>query len=191
VLLAAHADQRKLVIEQRYEECLEGQDERITDGAVRGNKRAFFPLTVLRPMMRMVRALTGTLPIRRCITVSRGWAILAFAGVRMVRAAAHRQVNHQRRGDQDAAQPSHITLCLFSNRHRRYSLTIFSQNHCQPLVGVGGRISSVIVAKALHVSQTHLCCAPPLGGSMLSRLLDNRFPSSDVVAERRSRNASR
>jgi len=38
VLLAANADQRKLVIEQRYEECLEGQDERITDGAVRGNK---------------------------------------------------------------------------------------------------------------------------------------------------------
>jgi hypothetical protein len=191
VLLAANADQRKLFIEQRYEECLEGQGERIADGAVRGNKRAFFPLTVLRPVMRMVRALAGTLPVMRCITVSRGWAILAFAGVGMVRAAAHRKVNHQRRSDQDAAQPSHTTFCLPSNRHRRSSLTIFNQSHLPASSGVGGRVSSAIVTGTLHVSQTHLCCGPPLGGSLPWRLSDSRFPSSDVVAERRSRKASR
>lgn len=35
VLLAANADQRKLVVGQLGGECLERRDERITDGAVR------------------------------------------------------------------------------------------------------------------------------------------------------------
>ena len=97
------------------------------DCAVRRNKGALGALAVLRPMMRMVAAAVGALTIMRCITVSRGRAILALAAVRMVRAAAHRQVNHQRRGDEDAAQPGHTTP-LFT----LYSSSAIQFYHLQP-----------------------------------------------------------
>ena len=123
------ANQRRQVIGQRCRECLERRDKPITDCAVRGDHGTLAPLAALRPMMRMADPSTGALTVRRRSPLSRDQAIPAVAGVRMVRAAAHHQVNHERRGAQDAAQPGHKIPCLPSIRYRRRNLTILSPAH--------------------------------------------------------------
>ena len=174
-LLAADAGQRKPRIEQRGEECLERGNQRVTHHSVRRNERAPFPLAVLRPVMRMVRSLTGALTVRGSVTVSRQWAIPAVAGVRMVRAAPHHQVNYQRRGDQDATQPGHKIFRLPRIRYRRRNLTILNRAHQPPsLVGTTIQPIFVIVSCEVWASQLHLCCDlccdPPPGGATLGRL---------------------
>ena len=79
--------------------------------------------------MRMVPAAFGALTIVRTITLSRRGAILGVPGVRMVRAATHHQVDYQRRGDQDAAQPGHKDPCLPHIRYRQRNLTILNSAH--------------------------------------------------------------
>jgi hypothetical protein len=54
----------------------------------------------------------------------------------MVRAAAHRQVNYQSRGDEDAAQPGHRFPYLSPIFCRRYSLATFSRIALLPSEGM-------------------------------------------------------
>jgi hypothetical protein len=193
VLLGAGAHPQRPVVEQRSDECVERRGERITDGAARGKEGACGLVAVVQPVMRVARPNTRTVralairmrspPIRRRIT-------LAILGVPMVRAAAHHQVNHKTRGDHDAAQLGHATPYLTLDRQQRSSFAIFSaapaDNHW-----FGRPFKFPILRRISRASQAHRSCAPPLGGSLLWRLSDNRFPSSDVVAARRSRKASR
>jgi len=126
-LVGGVADQRRQVIQQRCGECLERRDKPITDCAVRGDNAALAPLAVLRPMMRMTHPSTGALTIRRPSTLSRDRAIPAIAGVRMVRAAAHRQ------GELPTSQRSRCgTARPYNSLFTLYSLSAMKFRNLQP-----------------------------------------------------------
>ena len=100
--LEADGHAMKLAIRQRNKGYLEGRDERTASCPARGNQRAFDTLAALRPVMRIIAYTLRALLVRRCAAVNWGGTKLALATARMARAAAHHQVDYQRRDAQDA-----------------------------------------------------------------------------------------
>ena len=105
-----------LFIGQCCEGCLKRRNGRTGNCAARRSQGAFATLAVLCPVM-IAYALRAS-PVRRWLA-SCGGAILALAALRMVRTAAHHQVNYQRRDAQDAGQSGHATPYLPFIRYRQ------------------------------------------------------------------------
>ena len=101
----------QLAIGQCWKRNLEGPDVRTANCAAERNQGAFGTLAALRPVMRTIACALQPLIVSRCVAVNWGGTELALATVRMVRAAAHHQVNYQRRDAQDARQCAHKTFC--------------------------------------------------------------------------------
>ena len=113
MLLGADGHAGKLTIWQRDKGCLEGRDDRTANCAAWRNQGAFDTLTAMCPMMRMIASALRALLVSRCVAVNWQGTKLALAIVRIVRAtaAAHHQVNYQRRDAQDSRQCAHTTPC--------------------------------------------------------------------------------
>ena len=116
MLLGADGHGGKLAIGQCDRRYLERWNEQAVDCAAWRNQGASDTLATPCPVMRMITSALRALLVKRCVAVDWEGTVLALATVRTVcaaatAAAAHRQVNYQRRDTQDARKCAHTTPC--------------------------------------------------------------------------------
>lgn len=154
-LLRRGASRRKRVSQQQCERRLRRRGQRVNDRATGRNHGAFGPLAILRPMMCVVCVLTTpilALPSRRGRFLGRRCLSLTVTCVRMVAATAHRQVDHQERGNRDAAQQNHAIPRLHDLHYRQQNYTTFTQTVKHEHPPLCGRCRTRLFAQLLNLS---------------------------------------
>ena len=126
LFVQADCQPREAGMGQCCEGCLTRQTEGATNHSARRGQGAFAALALPGPMMRMIASTFRALPLKCRVTMSCRAGILALAAVRIVRAAAHHQVNYQHRDAQDTGQPDHTTSSF-----TRYPLSAATFRHLQ------------------------------------------------------------
>lgn len=137
LLVQAACQPQDVGLGQYGEGCLERRTECPANGSARRDQGAFATLALPGPAMRMIATTFRALPLECCVAMSWRGGMLALAAVRMVRAAAHHQVNYQHRDAQDAGQPDHTTPHLPVIRYRPQSFAIFRRTGRLAARGIG------------------------------------------------------
>jgi len=158
LLLQADCQPRQVAVGQHGRGCLERGTESTAHWAAWRGHGAFATFAVPGPVMRMIASTRRAVPLKCCVAMTCREVMLAFAGVRMACAAAHLQVNHQHRADQDAGRPGHETPHLPVIHHRHHGFAIFRR--IGQLVARGHISSPPILGSTLQTVQRHVCCAP-------------------------------